>query len=289
MRVEAWRKPLRWVMAGLMLAWLGWRLTGIGWEVVWLALPTQPSFYTLVLIAYLVLPVADALIYRRLWGSNFRRTMAACLRKRVYNSALVGYSGEVVLLVWARRDTRRSDAAILHAIKDVNILSAVVSGIGAAVLVGWLATRVAFGPLPTSALAMWAAATVVVAAVLPLGLLVRRRVLAMRRDDIAAVLAIHGLRFGLGLGLLAAQWWLVLPGVAGTAMLTLLAVYVLVGRIPFVPNRDVLFVGIALAVSSGLAIPQTTLAGVLIATSAMQQLLHLAVFGVAALLCEDAP
>ena len=47
---------------------------------------------------------------------------------------------------------RRSDAAILHAIKDVNILSAVVSGIGAAVLVGWLATRVAFGRLFTAAI-----------------------------------------------------------------------------------------------------------------------------------------
>lgn len=272
-----------------MLAWLGWRLTGIGWEVVWLALPTQTSFYTLVLIAYLVLPVADALIYHRLWGSNFRRTMAACLRKRVYNSALIGYSGEVVLLVWARRNTRRSDTAILHAIKDVNILSAVVSGIGAALLVGWLVTRAAFAPLESAAIAGWGAITVGMAVLLPLALLIWRRALAMRRDEVAAVLAIHSLRFALGLVLLAAQWWLVLPGVSLDAVMTLLAGYVLVGRIPFVPNRDVLFVGIVLAASSGLAIPQAALAGVLIATSAMQQLLHLAMFGVAAAMREDAP
>ena len=71
-----------------------------------------------------------------------------------------------------------------------------------------------------------------------------------------------------------------------TALLILLAIYVLVGRIPFVPNRDVLFVTIALAVSNRLALASAPLAGVLLATSALQQAFDLIVFGLSAFIRE---
>ena len=96
--------------------------------------------------------------------------------------------------------------------------------------------------------------------------------LAMHRGDITAITAIHAARFTLGLALLAAQWWLVLPSLSNSALLTLLAVYVLVGRAIASPS---------LAVSSRLTLDQAPLAQLLIATSALQQVLHLAVFALA--------
>lgn len=282
--VTRWKPLLAWTFAVAMILWLGWRLEAIGWRAVWQALPASPAFYVVVLAAYLVLPFADALIYRRLWGVGLGNSLGLFFRKRVFNSALVGYSGEVSLAVWARRRVHRSDADILHAIKDVNLLSAVVSGCGGALLVVWLATRVSLQRLPSGTILWWGGATVLLAVALPVLLLARRGTLAMDRGDIVAVLEIHGLRFGLGLVMLQVQWWLVLPGASGSALLALLAIYVLVGRIPLVPNRDMMFVGIALAVSNHLALASAPLAGVLLATSALQQMLHLAVFALSAVI-----
>lgn len=277
------RRPIVWLVTIAMLVWLGLQLDAIGWATLWAARPREPSFYLLVVVAYFVLPVADALIYRRLWGIRFWPSLGAFLRKRVYNSVVFGYSGEVGLLVWARSRVARSDAQIAHAIKDSNILSAMVSAAVAIALVAWLALHVALSRLPAGAIGWSGAVTIAVTGVLPFALFLRGRVLALDRRDTFAVLAIHGARFVLGMALLIAQWRVALPGSLTADLVTLLAVQVLVGRIPFVPNRDVLFVGIALAVSGNLAIAHHALASVLIVSSALQQGLHLVVFAVSAL------
>lgn len=266
-----------------MLVWLGLQFDAIGWARLWAARPHEPLFYLLVIAAYFVLPVADTLIYRRLWGIAFWPSLGAFLRKRVYNSVVLGYSGEVGLMVWARSRVARSDAQIAHAIKDTNILSAMVSAFAAAGLVAWLALHIAIARLPAGVIGWWGGVTIAATGLLPFGLFLRGRVLALDRRDTVAVLAIHGVRFVLGMALLVAQWRVALPGSLTGDLITLLAVQVLVGRIPFVPNRDVLFVGIALAVSGNLGLAHHALASVLITTSAIQQGLHLVVFAVSTL------
>ena len=286
-QAEAWvapfRRPLVWLVTGAMLVWLGLQLDAIGWATIWASRPREPLFYLLVVAAYFVPPVADTLIYRRLWGIAFWPSFGAFLRKRVYNSVVLGYSGEVGLMIWARTQIARSDAQIAHAIKDTNILSALVSAAATAGLVGWLALHVSVERLPMGEIGWWGAIAIAVAGLLPFGLFLRRRVLALDRRNTIALLAIHGTRFALGMVLLVAQWRIALPGSLAGDLITLLAVQVVVGRIPFVPNREVLFVGIALAVSGNLAIAHHALASVLIATSALQQGLHLLVFAVSTL------
>jgi len=75
-----------------------------------------------------------------------------------------------------------------------------------------------------------------------------------------------------------AQWRVALPGTGWTALIALLAIQVLVGRLPLVPNRDVLFAGVALSMSGTLAMKEASLAGVLVVTSVLQQALHLLTF-----------
>ena len=283
-RAARFRRPLVWLVTGVMLVWLGLQLDAIGWAAIWSARPRQPLFYLLVVTAYFIQPVADTLIYRRLWGIAFWPSFGVFLRKRVYNSVVLGYSGEVGLMIWARTQVARSDAQIAHAIKDANILSALVSAAATAGLVGWLALHVSVEQLPLSAIGWWGAVAIAVTGLLPFGLFLRGRVLALDRRDTIALLAIHGTRFALGMVLLVAQWRVALPGSLTGDLITLLAVQVVVGRIPFVPNRDVLFVGIALAVSGNLAIAHHALASVLIVTSALQQGLHLVVFAASTLI-----
>ena len=282
-KAARFRRPLVWLVTGAMLAWLGFQLDAIGWASIWAARPREPLFYLLLVVAYFVLPVADTLIYRRLWGIAFWPSFGAFLRKRVYNSVVLGYSGEVGLMVWARSRVARSDAQIAHAIKDTNILSAMVSAAAAAGLVAWLALHVSVAQLPAGAIGWWGAVAIAVTGLLPFGLFLHGRVLALERRDTIALLAIHGARFALGMALLVAQWRVALPGSLTGDLVTLLAVQVLVGRIPFVPNHDVLFVGIALAVSGNLALAHHALASVLIITSALQQGLHLVVFAASTL------
>ena len=277
-KLQPWRAPLGWIAFAGVLGWLLLQLRAIGWSSLRAALPTSPTFYALVVAAYLVLPLADTAIYRGLWRTRAVATFRICLRKRIYNSVLIGYSGEVALLLWARERVGRSAAELAHAIKDVNVLSAAVSTYGAAALICWLATRVALDRLPDAALIWWGAATIALAAVSPLLFIRRGGVLAMPLREGAPVLAVHAVRFVLGLLLVLAQWRVALPGTGWTALVALLAVQVLVGRLPLVPNRDVLFAGVALSMSGTLAMKEASLAGVLVVTSVLQQALHLLTF-----------
>lgn len=288
-RLAPFRRSLVWLVTIAMLVWLGFQLDAIGWARLWTARPLEPAFYLLVLAAYLVLPVADTLIYRRLWGIGFWASLGVFLRKRVYNSVVLGYSGEVGLLVWARTRIGRSDAQIVHAIKDTNILSAMVSAVASVGLVAWLALHVAYARLPIGAIGWWGGVTIAATGLLPFGLFLRGKVLALDRRDTLAVLAIHGARFALGMVLLVAQWRVALPGSMTGDLVILLAVQVLVGRIPLVPNRDVLFVGIALAISRNLGLAHHALASVLIVTSALQQGLHPAVFALSTVIERRRP
>jgi len=272
-----WRRAVGWLLMLAVAAYLVVRLQDIGWTELWAARPSSPAYYALVILAYLVLPVADTLIYRRLWGIGFWGSIGAFLRKRIYNSALLGYSGEVYLLVWARGKVAQGDRQLLHAIKDTNILSAVVSTYVLSALILYLVTQTAFPGLSADAFGYWAGGTLLIAAVTPLAFLFRRHFMVMSTATALFVLAIHGFRFIGGQVLLLAQWHVALPLLGWTTLATLLAIQMLVNRIPFLPNRDLLFISIGIALAGTMDMPRAELASLLVMTSALQQVLHLVV------------
>lgn len=271
------RRAIGWLLALAMIAWLVFRLQRIGWAQVWDARPTAPAFYLLVLLAYLTLPVADTLIYRRLWKIRFWSSLSAFMRKRIYNSSLVGYSGELFLLLWARDRLRLSNGEIAHAIKDTNILSAVVSTYVSAGLIVYVLSHAALRHLAAGAFGFWAGATVLIAALAPIAFIFRRHFMVLTARTALFVLGVHAARFVIGQLFILAQWHVVMPGIGLNTLVTLLAVQMLINRIPFLPNRDLLFIGIGIELSGVLALPQARLASLLVATSALQQALHLAV------------
>lgn len=205
-------------------------------------IPSSPAFWLVFAATYLVTPASEWLIFHRLWtvpAAGF----FALLRKKVYNELLLGYLGEAYFYTWARRRVALS-AAPFGAVKDVAILSAMT---GNAVTVALLA--VMFPLIDTTRLGIDSRVLVlslgVVLAISIAAMVWRRRVFTLPRAELAMITRVHLLRIGLSTLLSALLWHLVLPEVSLSWWLFLATLRQLVSRLPLVPNKDLLFAGVA--------------------------------------------
>ena len=205
-------------------------------------IPRVPVFWTVFATYYLTPPAIEWVIYRKLWGLPFSG-MAALLRKLVSNEMLLGYLGEVQFYAWAR-SRLKMDTAPFGAIKDVTILSALTGNLAT------LAMLVVAWPLVSSSSLGMETRTVflslgVVLLTSFLILLFRQRLFTLPRRTLWFVAAMHVLRIFAIVGLAALMWHLVLPDVEYSLWLVLATLRMLVSRLPLIPNKDVVFAGLA--------------------------------------------
>jgi len=271
--------PLRWAVPGLLIAYLAWRLTQLGWGAVWNARPGNIGFYAAVLLSFYVQPVADLVIYRGLLRSEAVPLMAL-LRKRYINS-LFDYSGELYFFFWARKKLAIKSTLLFHAVKDTNVLSA-----SAGLVMIWMSLLavVASGGVKLPAFAadkMW---TFLMLGSLPLVLLLAlfiggRRVTMLSRHQILVTFAIHLVRCVAQLTMEFLVWWLsgALPSVA--VCLEFVALRVLVTRLPMVPSKDLVFVGIGIAAAGVLNISAPSVAAALVLMTAFSLVQNLLIVG----------
>ncbi|HEY1604305.1 MAG TPA: hypothetical protein VGF77_01755 [Allosphingosinicella sp.] len=252
------------IVAAVLLNVRGLKLAGI------LALlPRNPFFWALFAISYLALPTSEWFIYHRLWRVK-RGAILALLRKLVCNEMLFGYSGEFYFYAWARQSSGVAQPG--HAIKDVSILSAMV-GVSVALLCG----LVAYATLGGAALGPYArdlyasAATVLTISVA--ALLFRRRVFSLPAADRRFIFLVHAVRLATVSLLTALMWHLVLPGVALRWWLLLVALQLVVSRLPLITNKDFVFAGIAIVALGR----QVRIAELLTMMAGLMVLTHLAV------------
>ncbi len=205
-------------------------------------LPSSPLFWLVFATSYFTGPAADWVIYRRLWripASGF----AALLRKLIGNELLVGYVGELYLYTWARRRTGMTSSPF-GAIKDVAILSAMLANAVTLVLLG-----LAYPLLGTLHLGldgrMLLASVAVVVTTSTAVLFFRRTLFSLPRPDLRFVASVHLVRIFLTTGLAALAWHLALPAVALQWWLLLAALRMLLSRLPLLPNKDLVFAGLA--------------------------------------------
>lgn len=274
---------IRYLLIAGILGYLVYQLSDIGWGEVLRSLPTTPWFYVIVVVMYFILPFSEVLIYGRVWKLKARESLPILLRKRVLNTDVVGYSGEVYLFSWAKQRASEGEArSIALAIKDNLIISSMMSvGTAVVILLALLATGLValddFLDNPTSGYLI--AGGVVVA--LGIGLLVqfRRSIFTLPRRFLRWMCAVHGGRFLLSYVLQVAQWWVVIPEAPFSAWATLLAVLIVTNRIPFLPSRDLFFAGAGIGMATGLNIPVATVAGMLLVRSALDRLMNVGFFG----------
>jgi hypothetical protein len=206
-------------------------------------LPASPAFWLAFAAAYFVGPAADWVIFRRLWRIPVAG-FAALLRKLVGNELLFGYAGELYLYTWARRHTEMTSAPFA-AIKDVAILSAMTANAVTLLLLAlaWpLLSGLNLGIEGRTLLVSVAIVITISSAVL----LFRNKLFSLPAADLRAVSAIHLARIILATALAALCWHLVLPQVALSWLLLLATLRMLVSRLPLLPNKDIVFAGLAI-------------------------------------------
>lgn len=264
-----------------LVGYLLYQFSRIGWEEILTALPTHPLFYVIFLLLYFALPVTESLVYSLTWPSTLRQNLPAFLKKRVYNKDFLGYSGEVYLYSWARRHVALPARAVLGAIKDNTIVSSAASTVFS---VGLLVTFFALGDLSllgwdadTEARVVWGALAVT-ALLLGAGLLLRRRLFGIGGRLLVGIFAIYLVRLVLMNVLQVGQWSLAIPGVGWRTWFVFLAVQVIVSRIPFLPSRDLVFLGASVEVAAALGIARAEVAGMLVVLSACDKALNLVLF-----------
>lgn len=205
-------------------------------------MPVSAGFWTAFLLYYLSGPLSEWVIFRRLWeipADGF----VALLRKLVSNEILLGYLGEVYFYAWARRNARITTAPF-GAIKDVTILSAMV-GNGVTLLMVGLALPL-MGAVDAG-IGRWevGGSILFVLASSLAAMLLRRRLFTLPRRELWIVAAIHLLRIVATTVLAAIMWHLLLPDIAVSWWILLGTLRQLVSRLPFLPNKDVVFAGMA--------------------------------------------
>ena len=226
-----------------ILAAVFWRLRQLDFSGTWERIPTSPGFWLLFPFYYSSLTIADWVIFRRLWHIP-PAGIGALLRKRLSNDLLFGYSGELYFYTWARRRADLS-AAPFGAIKDVAILSAIVGNIVTIVLFALaypMLSRVDLGIQPHMALL----SVIIIVGPSLLALMLRGHLFSMPGNEARFAVTVHFLRHLGTISLTILLWHFALPDVEIRWWMTLAALQILVGRLPLVPNKDVVFAGFCL-------------------------------------------
>ena len=282
------RRSLRIAQAVLFVAvviYLLVRLSEVGWGGVFSALPDSAWFYLIFVVRYFLQPLSEIPVYELAWRTPLWRHWTAFIRKRVYNFAVMGYSGEAFFTLWARRTLNLSDRDIVVGVKDNNLISALVSNGATALLVaalfflGDLGSGLAAipGGAALFALAFLSAAGLAVAV-----LMFRRRLIELPRGVTRKIIAINAVRIVIVMILHAMLYAAALPGPPLSAWLMFIALQLVLSRIPFLPNQDIVFLTAALSLSHQTGAGEAAIAGMLIAEAGLSQIFNLALFALTA-------
>lgn len=230
------------------------------------AVPRDPAFWLAFAGFYLTLPLSEWLIYRRLWALPLTG-IVPLLRKLVSNEILLGYSGEAVFYLWARNHSRIATAPF-GAIKDVSILSALAGNVmtlGMLAIVWQLLAELSRGG--QAEMMTWSAAAIVM---MSMGILLfRARLFTLGRGLLLFIFSVHMVRLLVAMGLYGAMWHFALPDLNAAWLMAVATLKLVVDRLPFVPNKDLLFANVAIFLVGGQSEVGTAvamIAGALIAT-----------------------
>ena len=287
-RTRVGKAVLKWgqyLFNAAILIWLVYELTEIGWANVWESLPVNPVFYLLFLFLYFQLPFFEILIYKITWAFDWIKSIPIFLLKKIYNKDVLGYSGEVYFYLWARKELDLRDSDILKTIKDNNIISSVASTLVAIGLlsiflftdqikiVDWIANQ--------NQAYFWGGAIFLTVLVIVF-IQFRHKVISMPMKSAFSIFGIQTFRLILGQAVNVLMYYVVMPETPLYIWFTLLSVEIVLTRIPFIPNRDLIYVGMSIGIAEGLAVSTTDIAALMVTKGVLNKAFNFIAFGLSA-------
>jgi len=243
-------------------------------------LPSNPLFYLLLLLLYFLLPFSHLLAYRLTWTFDVGRGLSAFIKKKIFNREVMGYSGEIYVYAWARKNIDAPDREILKTIRDQNIVS---SGASTSVALILLLFFLYTGQLSLTDMLGESKVVVLIAgavALFVLGIMavrLRKYLFAMATKTAGTIFAIHVVRLVTSQMLQIAMWTVALPEVSLKVWFTYAALYIIVTRIPFVPH-DLIFTGVAVSLSDPIGIAKASLFALFAAIAVVNWVVSLILF-----------
>ena len=272
-RVE---KPARIVLLLVVVGVIVRDLDAIGWGAMARNLPLTPWFYAIFVVNYFCLPFYETLIYHELWKTG-PRVLPVLLRKRVYNEAVLEYSGESALILWAAGHTKITEREAFRDVRDVNILSTLAGNLVTcfvlvAVIFG-AADRLGVGDAAVLRRGALFTGGIVLVLVVLAGVF-RKRFLSLPLGHCAGVFALHTARLFTFMGLLALQWHVAEPAIGWRTWSIFIALQMAVSRLPLIPAKDLFFTGLAMRLGARITLAPAVLAGLFIASSGLNLMVH---------------
>lgn len=271
------KKVARYTVQIGIVGYLFYKLYDIGLSTVIKSLPLDPLFYLIYITIYFSLPLSEIFIYSVGWNFKPRRAFMIFVQKKVLNTDVLGYSGEVYLFFWAKRKLKVPAEKALHFIKDNNILSSISSTFISIILLIFFFTQGYLNPfdyLPNTENSY--VYVFVVLGILLLGFIAykfRSYILSVSLAEGTKICSIYTGRLLLTNTLQILQYALVKPDIPWAVWFSLMAVQILSTRIPFLPSQDVLYVNLALEMSDLVRVPEQELVGILTANLILQKLI----------------
>jgi hypothetical protein len=272
---------VRWGIPLLLLGLVAYGLTRIGWSNIYASRPSSLVFYVVLALPFFVQPIGDLILYRYLLGIGRALPLWIFLRKRYMNTVMLDYSGEVYLFFWIRRRFKLDGTFLMHAVKDSSVLSA-----AAGLFVLWLMFLILLVEhlitLPSIQLGRWPLVLIgSVPLLLGVALFVgNRKLTALSRKQIAVTFSIHLARCVAALALEFSLWWLSGALPSGGDCFKFVALRLLVTRLPLIPSKDLVFVGVAMAAAGTMSVSAPQVAAVLVLMTVIDKIEDLVVVGV---------
>ena len=274
---EYLKKGLRLILQFSIIGYLIYQLFTIGLSQVISSLPTNPLFYLLYFVIYFSLPIAEVLIYRIKWPITFRNSFSIFIQKKVLNTDVIGYSGELYLFQWAKSSLGRSTKEVLHFIKDNNILSSVASTLITLLLLMFFITQGYINInsyINDISVTNWLFIALILIAAVILIIRFRKSIISMNRADSFKIFSLHAFRIVFINVLQILQWKVGRPDIAFSVWFSFSAVQIVASRIPFLPSTDALFVNVALEMSNMVSVPKEAIVGILTANLILKRIMN---------------
>ena len=258
-----------------------WQLREVEFRSVFQGLPRNPGFYVLLIVLYFLLPTIQFLAYRVVWDFRPGPAIRAFIKKRILNKDVLGYSGEVYIFAWARDHVVMPSRSLMECIRDMNIISAVASTLIAVLLLAFFAlegqvnVRDLIGKTQAAVLIGGIGVTLILFVIV----FTRRKWLfSMPWKQTRIVFGLHVARVLVRQVLEITMWHLAMPEVPIEIWFTYAAISIIVYRLPFIPNQDLLTMAVAVSIAGAMTVSEAHIAALFGAVALVNRLINLLFF-----------